>query len=220
MTAPQAFDPLAPAHPSRVAVVGTGNVGSTFAFALVLSGLASEIVLIDANARRAEGEAMDLTHAVPFAHRRDLRRRLLRLRRCRDHGHRRRAPPRSPARRAWTWSAQRRDLRPDRAEDRGGQPRRHHRRRDQPGGRADLPSPKSPGLPAQRVIGSGTILDTARFRYLLGEHLGVDPRSVHAYIIGEHGDTEVPVWCSANVAGMPLWRLLRRRTAYSRCRRT
>jgi L-lactate dehydrogenase len=60
------------------------------------------------------------------------------------------------------------------------------------------------GLPAQRVIGSGTILDTARFRMLLADHYGVDPRSVHAHIAGEHGDTEVPVWSSANIAGMPI----------------
>src|SRR5512135_1511087 len=67
MTSSQAPDPLAPAHPTRVAVVGTGAVGSTFAFGLLLSGLASEIVLSDANERKAEGEAMDLQHAVPFA---------------------------------------------------------------------------------------------------------------------------------------------------------
>jgi len=60
------------------------------------------------------------------------------------------------------------------------------------------------GLPAHRIFGSGTILDTARFRYMLSEHLGVDPRSVHAYIVGEHGDSEVPVWSLANVAGMRL----------------
>lgn len=59
-------------------------------------------------------------------------------------------------------------------------------------------------LPAQRVIGSGTILDTARFRYLLSQHFEVDPRSVHAHIIGEHGDSEVPVWSLANIAGMRL----------------
>src|SRR4051795_2071437 len=70
MTTPDttpAANPLAPPHPTRVAVVGTGAVGSTFAFALLLSGLASEIFLSDANERRAEGEAMDLMHAVPFA---------------------------------------------------------------------------------------------------------------------------------------------------------
>ncbi len=60
------------------------------------------------------------------------------------------------------------------------------------------------GLPSARVIGSGTILDTARFRSLLADHYGVDPRSVHAHIAGEHGDSEVPVWSSANIAGMPL----------------
>jgi L-lactate dehydrogenase len=59
-------------------------------------------------------------------------------------------------------------------------------------------------LPPRRVIGSGTILDTARFRYLLSQHFGVDPRSVHAHIIGEHGDSEVAVWSLANIAGMSL----------------
>jgi L-lactate dehydrogenase len=63
---------------------------------------------------------------------------------------------------------------------------------------------KLSGLPAQRVIGSGTTLDTARFRYLLGQHFQVDPRSIHAFVIGEHGDSEVPVWSLANIAGMPL----------------
>ena len=60
------------------------------------------------------------------------------------------------------------------------------------------------GFPPQRVIGSGTILDTARFRFLLSRHLGVDPHNVHAYVIGEHGDSEVPVWSLANVAGLRL----------------
>jgi len=59
-------------------------------------------------------------------------------------------------------------------------------------------------FPKNRVIGSGTILDTARLRYLLGEHLQVDPRNVHAYIIGEHGDSEVPIWSLENVAGIRL----------------
>jgi L-lactate dehydrogenase len=60
------------------------------------------------------------------------------------------------------------------------------------------------GLPAGRVIGSGTILDTARFRMLVADYAGVDPRSVHAHVAGEHGDSEVAVWSSANIAGMPL----------------
>ena len=60
---------------------------------------------------------------------------------------------------------------------------------------------KKSGWPWQRVIGSGTLLDTARFRYLIGENLAIDPRSVHAHIIGEHGDSELPVWSHANLAG-------------------
>ena len=63
---------------------------------------------------------------------------------------------------------------------------------------------KISGFPSNQVFGSGTILDTARFRYLLSQHFGVDPRSVHGYIIGEHGDSEVPVWSLANIAGMRL----------------
>ena len=63
---------------------------------------------------------------------------------------------------------------------------------------------KISGLPAQRVLGSGTILDSARFRYLLSEHFRVDSRSVHAFVLGEHGDSEVPVWSLANIAGMKL----------------
>ena len=59
-------------------------------------------------------------------------------------------------------------------------------------------------MPSERVIGSGTLLDTSRFRYLLIQYFGVDARSVHAFIIGEHGDSEVPVWSSANIAGMRL----------------
>ncbi len=63
---------------------------------------------------------------------------------------------------------------------------------------------KLSGFAAGRVIGSGTVLDTSRFRYLLSRHFGVDARSIHAYIIGEHGDSEVPVWSLANIAGMRL----------------
>ena len=63
---------------------------------------------------------------------------------------------------------------------------------------------KESGYPANRVIGSGTVLDTGRFRYELGEHLGVDSRSVHAYIIGEHGDSELAAWSDARVGGLKI----------------
>ena len=73
---------------------------------------------------------------------------------------------------------------------------------------------KLSGLPENRVIGSGTVLDSARLRYKLGEHLSVDSRSVHAFIVGEHGDSEVVVWSSANVSGVPLSEMCEMRGHY------
>jgi L-lactate dehydrogenase len=189
----------------RVAVVGAGNVGATFAYALLLSGLAAEIVLIDANHAKAEGEAMDLNHAVPFTH---------------------------PTR---VWAGHYEDcagatvtVLAAGANQKPGETRLELINKNAAIWRKIVPeiakhNPKGillvatnpvdvltyaawklSGLPAKRVIGSGTILDTARFRYLLSQHFGVDARSVHAYIIGEHGDSEVPVWSSANIAGVRL----------------
>lgn len=191
--------------PVRVAIIGVGNVGATFAYALLLSGLAAEIVLIDANRARAEGEAMDLNHALPFTH---------------------------PTR---VWAGDYSDcagavvtVLTAGAPQNPGETRLDLIKKNaaiwsQIVPQAVKPNPngilliatnpvdvltyaawKLSGLPPERVIGSGTILDTARFRYLLSQHFAVDARSVHAYIIGEHGDSEVPVWSSANIAGMRL----------------
>lgn len=193
------------ARATRVAVVGVGNVGATFAYALLLSGLAAEIVLIDANRARAEGEAMDLNHTVPFTH---------------------------PTR---IWAGELADCAGAAvtviaagANQRPGETRLDLVQKNAAIFRGIVPeiarhnpagillvatnpvdvltyaALRLAGLPPARVIGSGTILDTARFRYLLSQHFGVDPRSVHAVIIGEHGDTEVPVWSLANIAGLRL----------------
>ena len=190
-------------RPTKVAFVGTGMVGSTFAYTLLLSGIASEIVLIDVNHERAEGEAMDLNHAVPFAHPTKI---------CAgDYSDCQGA--------AITVICAGVGQRP--GETRLELVRRNAIIFGQMVPRVAEANPEGiivvatnpvdvlthvtldlAGLPANRVFGSGTILDTARFRYMLSEHLGVDPRSVHAYIIGEHGDSEVPVWSLANVAGM------------------
>lgn len=192
-------------HPTRIAVVGTGNVGSTYAYALLLNRLSSEIVLIDANRAKAEGEAMDLNHAMPFTH-----------------------PTRiwagdfpDCAGTAITVLAAGTNQRP--GETRLDLVRRNYGiwqglipqivKHNPDGILLIATNPvdvltyaalKISGLPATRVIGSGTILDTARFRYLLSQHFRVDARSVHAFIIGEHGDSEVPVWSLANIAGMKL----------------
>ena len=197
--------PLDPPHPTRVAVVGTGAVGSTFAFALLLSGLASEIVLSDANERRAEGEAMDLMHAVPFA--RTARVWAGPVEECRGA-----AVTVVAAGAAQQPGETRLDLvQKNAAIFRDLVPRIAAAN---PGGIILVATNpvdvlayltyRISGLPAGRVIGSGTILDTARFRMLVAERAGVDPRSVHAHVAGEHGDSEVAVWSSANIAGMPL----------------
>ena len=192
-------------HPTRVAIVGAGNVGATCAYALLMSGRAAEIVLIDANTARAEGEAMDLNHAVPFG---------------------------APCR---VWAGSYADCAGAAvtvitagAAQKPGETRLDLVKKNTAIFKSIVPQVaqhnptgiivvatnpvdvlsyvawKLSGLPAARVIGSGTILDTARFRYLLSQYYGVDPRSVHAYIIGEHGDSEVPVWSLANIAGMRL----------------
>lgn len=192
-------------QPTRIAIVGTGNVGATFAYALLQSGLAAEIVLIDRNMVRAEGEAMDLNHAVPLIH----------------------------ATRIWAGTYADTAGAAITVVTAGSGQKPGETRLDlvsrnyeifkgiipeivkyNPNGiilvatnPVDVLSYaawKISGLPANRVIGSGTILDTARFRYLISQHAGVDSRSVHAYIIGEHGDSEVPVWSLANIGGMDL----------------
>jgi L-lactate dehydrogenase len=193
------------ARPTRVAVVGVGNVGATFAYALLLSGLAAEIVLIDSNHAKAEGEAMDLNHTVPFAY---------------------------PTR---VWAGDYSDcagatvtVLAAGSNQKSGETRLDLIKRNvsiwrnivsevarhnpegillvatNPVDILTYAAWKLSGMPSERVIGSGTLLDTSRFRYLLSQYFGVDARSVHAFIIGEHGDSEVPVWSSANIAGMRL----------------
>src|SRR3954453_21463364 len=198
-------NPLDPPHPTRIAVVGTGAVGSTFAFALLLSGLASEIVLSDANERRAEGEAMDLMHAVPFA-------RTARVWAGPGEECRGAAVTVIAAGAGQNPGETRLDLvQKNAAIFRDLVPRIASANPDgiilvatNPVDVLAYLTYRISGLPAERVIGSGTILDTARFRMLLAERYGVDPRSVHAHVAGEHGDSEVAVWSSANIAGMPL----------------
>jgi L-lactate dehydrogenase len=189
----------------KISIIGAGNVGATFAYALMLSGLCSEIVLIDHNPLKAEGEVMDLNHAVPLAH--PTRIQVGDYRDCAG----------SAITVVTAGTAQRQ------GESRLDLVKRNSTIiqdiipqivKNNPDGillittnPVDILSHislKLSGLPDHQVIGSGTILDTARFRHLLGQHFNLDARSVHAYIIGEHGDSEVPVWSLANIAGMPI----------------
>lgn len=189
----------------RVAIIGCGHVGSTSAYALLLGGAAREIVLVDANPDFAAGEAMDLQHAVPLG--RPVR---LWAGDYRDAGRARVVVIAAGV-----------GGRPDESRlDLLGRNvvvvRDCVRRLMTEGFDGIILMTTNPvdvlarvahdesGLSATRVIGSGTVLDTARLRAMLGAALGIEGRSIHAYIIGEHGDSEIAAWSAARVAGVPL----------------
>lgn len=189
---------------ARVAVVGTGFVGSTFAYTAVLSGVVSDLVLIDVNKAKAEGDAMDLNHGLAFAQ-------PMRIW-AGDYADTASADVIVVAAGASQKPGETRlDLvRKNMAifRDIVGRIMEHHPKgiiliATNPVDILTYATLKFSGLPASRVIGSGTILDTARFRYLLGMYADVDPRSVHAYIVGEHGDSELAVWSLATIGPIP-----------------
>jgi L-lactate dehydrogenase len=192
----------------KIGVVGSGLVGATAAYAMVMSGVGREIVLVDKNTARAESEADDIYHAVPFSHPLEIR------------------------------SGDYADLEGSRVVViAAGSNQEPGETRLQLLGRnaaifaeivpdilthapnAILVVATNPvdvmthltaryalqrGVASQRVVGSGTTLDTARFRSLLGRYLGVDSRHVHGYVIGEHGDSEVLTWSLVTIGGVPL----------------
>ena len=189
----------------KVAVIGCGFVGAASAFAIMESGLFSEMVLIDANREKAEGEALDISHGLPFA---------------------------KPMK---IYAGEYKDISDAYvivvtagAGQKPGETRLDLVKKNVGIFKSIIPqiaevnkeaimlivaNPvdiltyaawKLSGYPENRVFGSGTTLDTARFKYLLGQHLAVDSRSVHAFIIGEHGDSEIAAWSSANVSGIPI----------------
>ena len=189
----------------KVAIVGTGFVGSSYAYSLVNQGTVSELVLIDLNKERAEGEAQDLNHGVPFGS--PMKIKAGDYTDCHDM-----------------------DLVVITA---GANQKPGETRLDLASKNAKImqgivkdimasgfdgilviaSNPvdvmthvayEASGLPKERVIGSGTILDTARFRYLLSDYFQVDSRNVHAYIVGEHGDSELPIWSHVTIGGLPL----------------
>ena len=194
-----------PENQNKVGLVGTGMVGASFAYALMQRGLANELVMVDANRGRAEAEAMDLNHGLPFV-------RPMRIS-AGDYpdleGAAVTVVTAGTAQRPGETRLQLLERNAGIFRDIIPQIAQHN-----PNGiiliatnPVDIMTHLSvqiSGLPPHRVFGSGTILDTARFRYLLSEHYAIDSRSVHAYIIGEHGDSELPVWSLANIAGVRL----------------
>lgn len=192
----------------KVAVIGCGFVGSATAFTLMKSSLFSEMVLIDIDKARAEGEAMDISHGIPFAGPMKIY--------AGDYDDivdadiiivtagANQKPNETRLDLVKKNVAIFRSIIPKIAE------------RNSQGILLIVSNPvdiltwvalKLSGFDKNRVIGSGTVLDTARLKYLLGKHLGVDSRGVHAFVIGEHGDSELAVWSSANISGVPLTRI-------------
>lgn len=189
----------------KVAVIGCGFVGSASAFSLMESGLFSEMVLIDADKNKAEGEALDISHGLPYAKPMQI------------------------------YSGEYKDLSDAYiiiitagANQKPGETRLDLVKKNvsifksivseivkynkeaillvvaNPVDILTYVTLKLSGYPENRVIGSGTVLDTARLKYLLSQHLDVDIRNVHSFIIGEHGDSEIVTWSFTNISGVPL----------------
>ena len=189
----------------KVAVIGCGFVGSASAFALMQSGMFSEMVLIDADHDKAEGEALDISHGTPFA----------RPMKIYAGGY---DDIVDASIIVITAGANQKpgETRLDLVKKNIGIFKTiipEIKKRDCKGILLIVANPvdiltytavKLSGFPENRVIGSGTVLDTARLKEALGSHLQVDSRSVHAFIIGEHGDSEIAAWSSANVSGIDL----------------
>lgn len=204
----------------KVSIIGAGSVGSTFAFALMMRGIAREIVIVDRNDKKAAGECMDLNHGMSFTHPATIR--SAGYEGCADSD-------------IVVITAG--------AKQEPGQTRMDLVQTNVDIFKEIIPNvakyandaillvvtnpvdvlthitQKISGFPANKVIGSGTVLDTSRFRYLISEHCNVDPRNVHAYIIGEHGDTELPVWSNASIGGMKLERYCPTCKNFSHCDR-
>ncbi len=189
----------------KAAIIGCGFVGSATAFCLMQSGLFSELVLLDVDKEKAEAEALDISHGIPFA------------------GHMKiyagtyddipdAAMIIVTAGAGQKPNETRLDLVHKNVEIFKSIIPEISRRSYQgillivsnPVDILTYAAVKLSKMPENRVIGSGTVLDTARLKYELGEHLSVDSRSVHAFIIGEHGDSEIAAWSSANISGVTL----------------
>lgn len=190
----------------KAAVIGCGFVGSSSAFALMQSGLFSEIALLDSNREKAEGEALDISHGVPFVG-------PTKVYAADYDGIMDAAIIIITAGAAQKPGETRLDLvNKNVSIFKSILPEIASRNYQgillivaNPVDILTLAAIKYSGIPESRVIGSGTVLDTARLKMELGAHLAVDSRSVHAFIIGEHGDSEIVAWNSANVSGVPLY---------------
>lgn len=196
-------EPIGEVNLRKVAMIGCGLVGSASCFALMQTGLFTEMVLIDVDKNKAEGEALDMSHGLPF-------RKPMKIYAGTYDDLTDAAIIIVTAGANQKPGETRLDLVKKNVKIHRGINAEFKKRKingiilivANPVDILTSVAQKLSGLPPERVFGSGTVLDTARFKYLLGEHLSVDSRSVHAFIIGEHGDSEIAVWSSANVSGI------------------
>ncbi|MFZ4815229.1 MAG: L-lactate dehydrogenase [Phototrophicaceae bacterium] len=193
----------------KIGIVGTGMVGATAAYALVMRGIGREIVLVDLNKKRTEAEMDDINHAVPFAH-----------------------PLQVSSGEYSDLVGAKLVIVAAGVGQRPGETRLQLLERNAAVFKEVIPAilahaphtvlliatnpvdimthlaaryAAMEGVPSGRVIGSGTTLDTARFRTLLGQYLNIDAYHVHGYVVGEHGDSEVLLWSKVNIGGVPLY---------------
>ena len=190
---------------NKCGIIGCGFVGASTAFTLAKEGLFSEIVLLDIDEKKARGEALDIAHGMPFGF-----------------------PVKIYAGKYSDLAECSLIIIAAGANQKEGETRLELVEKNAAIFRQIIPKVTQinqdcillilsnpvdilthitlelSGFPPNRVIGSGTVLDTARFKFLLGDHFGVDMRNIHAFIIGEHGDSEIAAWSSANVSGIPL----------------
>ncbi|KAI5307412.1 hypothetical protein KEM56_000012 [Ascosphaera pollenicola] len=191
--------------PIKVVVIGAGSVGSSTAFALLLGGLSAEIVLIDVDETRCDGQVLDLNHAAPFAHATDIK--MGDYHDCKDAAiivfaaGKNQKPGQS---RMELLKANAGIIRSIMTEVAKYTQDSIVIMATNPVDVLTWVAWKASGFPKERVIGSGTMLDTARLRVNVGHHFEIDPTNVHVDIVGEHGDTELALWSSAHIAGMPL----------------
>lgn len=202
----------------KAAVIGCGFVGASIAYTLMQKGIFSELVLIDAVMEKAEGEAMDISHGLPFAHAMDIYAGTY-------------ADIADASILIITAGANQKEgeTRLDMVQKNAGIMRSiigNIRKTAFDGLLLIVSNPvdiltevalRESGYPEERVIGSGTVLDTARLKYLISEELEIDSRNVHAFIVGEHGDSELAVWSCANIYGIPVEKFaeLRRQKGFS-----
>lgn len=197
---------------AKISIIGAGYVGSTIGYSLTFDGLVSELVLVDLDVERAEGEALDLTHSASFV--KPIKIISGSLEHCQDSdiiiitagvsqkpGETRLELMHNNLKIMKDILLKLKELCNDSVVLIVTNP-------------VDILTHFSRqilDLPPEKIIGSGTVLDSSRFRAILGDKIGVDPRNVHGYVIGEHGDSEVLVWSSATIAGINASELLRNR---------